>query len=88
MDLVKFSQFGDLDIAAKGLLKEVMLDFEQDQHESAKNVIKERLLEIQRLEFLLEKAKADLGELLKLSQAEILMQADSQAPRQHRRLHG
>lgn len=67
--------FGDFGLSADGraLLEEAMSEFETDQHNEAKKVIKNRLLEIKRMEMMLEKAKADLAALLQHSQSEILM---------------
>jgi hypothetical protein len=50
-----------------------MLELETDEQGKAKKIVKDRLLEIKRLETILAKAKADLAELLERDQTEILM---------------
>jgi hypothetical protein len=67
--------FTDLELSddSKALLQEAMLELETDEQSQAKKVIKNRLLEIKRMEIMLAKAKADLAELLERDQSEILM---------------
>jgi hypothetical protein len=67
--------FTDLQLPeeSNALLQQAMSELEADEAQGAKKVIKDRLLEIKRLEFLLAKAKADLAELLQRDQTEILM---------------
>lgn len=67
--------FTDLQLPeeSNALLQQAMSELEADEAQGAKKVIKDRLLEIKRLEFLLAKAKADLAELLQHDQTEILM---------------
>jgi hypothetical protein len=67
--------FTDLELSDDGklLLQEAMLELETDEQGKAKKIVKERLLEIKRLETMLAKAKADLAELLERDQTEILM---------------
>jgi hypothetical protein len=67
--------FADLQLPEHGnlLLQQAMSELEADEAEGVKKLIKDRLLEIKRLEFLLSKAKADLAELLQHDQTEILM---------------
>lgn len=69
--------FTDLELSddSKALLQEAILELETDEHDEAKKIIKNRLLEIKRLETMLEKARADLASLLERDQAEILMLA-------------
>ena len=67
--------FTDLELSDDGktLLQEAMLELETDEQSEAKKIVKNRLLEIKRLEIMLAKAKADLAELLERDQSEILM---------------
>jgi hypothetical protein len=67
--------FTDLELSDDGklLLQEAMLELETDEQGKAKKIVKDRLLEIKRLETMLAKAKADLAELLERDQTEILM---------------
>ena len=67
--------FNDLQLPeeSNALLQEAMSELEEDEAEAVKKLIKDRLLEIKRLEFLTAKAKADLAELLQRDQTEILM---------------
>lgn len=67
--------FNDLQLPdeSNALLQEAMSELEKDEAEAVKKLIKDRLLEIKRLEFLTAKAKADLAELLRRDQTEILM---------------
>lgn len=67
--------FNDLQLPeeSNALLQEAMSELEKDEAEAVKKLIKDRLLEIKRLEFLTAKAKADLAELLQRDQTEILM---------------
>ena len=69
--------FTDLELSDDGklLLQEAMLELEADQQGRARRAVKDRLLEIKRLEAMLAKAKADLAELLERDQTEILMLA-------------
>lgn len=71
--------FTDLELSDDGklLLQEAMLELETDEQGKAKKIVKDRLLEIKRLETMLAKAKADLAELLEHDQSEILMLAGS-----------
>lgn len=57
----------------KALLLEAMTELEIDDRNAVKNVIKERLTEIKRLEFLLEKAKSDLAKLMQQDATAIQM---------------
>jgi hypothetical protein len=68
-------EFASLPISAdnKALLIEAMTEFEIDQRNEVKKIIKERLLEIKRLEFMVEKAKADLAKLMAQDQESITM---------------
>jgi len=59
--------------AALELLTQAKSELVTDQKDYAKEVVKERLLEIERLTVLLEKAKADLAELLQHDVPPILM---------------
>jgi hypothetical protein len=43
-----------------------MAELEVDEYDKAKSVIKDRLLEIKRLEIMLERAKTELADLLAL----------------------
>ena len=67
--------FTDFELSDDGklLLQEAMLELETDEQGKAKKIIKDRLLEIKRLETMLAKSKADLAELLERDQTEILM---------------
>ena len=67
--------FNDLQLPeeSNALLQEAMSELEKDEAEAVKKLIKDRLLEIKRLEFLTAKAKADLAELLQRDQTESLM---------------
>ncbi len=67
--------FADLELSddSKLLLQEAMLELDADEQGKAKKIVKDRLLEIKRLETMLAKAKADLAELLERDQTEILM---------------
>jgi hypothetical protein len=67
--------FTDLELSGDGklLLQEAMLELEADEQDKAKKIVKNRLLEIKRLETMLARAKADLAELLERDQTEILM---------------
>jgi hypothetical protein len=71
--------FTDIELSGdnKALLQEAMLELEADEQSEVKKIIKNRLLEIKRLELMLAKAKADLAELLKHDQSEILMLTES-----------
>ena len=55
------------------LLNKAMAELEVDEYDKAKSVIKNRLLEIKRLEIMLERAKTELADLLAHDQSEILM---------------
>lgn len=59
--------------SASTLLKEAVAELDATQYDQAKKLIKERLLEIKRMEKCLEKAKADLAKLLDCEVEEILM---------------
>jgi hypothetical protein len=59
--------------AALELLTQAKAELATHQQINAKKVVKERLLEIERLTILLEKAKADLAELLQHDIPAILM---------------
>jgi hypothetical protein len=48
------------------LLNKAMAELEVDEYDKAKSVIKDRLLEIKRLEIMLERAKTELADLLAL----------------------
>jgi hypothetical protein len=67
--------FSNLELSAETdeLFKEALAEFEVCQRDAAKSVIKQRLLEIKRMEACLEKAKADLAKLLNRNIEEILM---------------
>lgn len=67
--------FSDLVLSdsASALLKEAISELDATQYDQAKKLIKERLLEIKRMEKCLEKAKADLAKLLDRDVEEILM---------------
>ena len=71
------TKFSDLEISdeSRELLEAAMLELQADEERNVKKVVKDRLLEIKRLEIMLEKAKADLASLLEHDQAEILMLA-------------
>jgi hypothetical protein len=71
------TKFSDLELSdeSRELLETAMLELQADEEKNVKKVIKDRLLEIKRLEIMLEKAKADLASLLEHDQAEILMLA-------------
>jgi hypothetical protein len=71
------TKFSDLELSdeSRELLETAMLELQADEERNVKKVIKDRLLEIKRLEIMLEKAKADLASLLEHDQAEILMLA-------------
>lgn len=71
------TKFSDLELSdeSRELLESAMLELQADEEKNVKKVIKDRLLEIKRLEIMLEKAKADLASLLEHDQAEILMLA-------------
>ena len=70
----------DLDLSlspeSRELLQQAIAELGGDETEQAKKVIKDRLLEIRRLEALTAKAKADLADLLQLDQSEIVMLGD------------
>ena len=68
----------DLSLSPEGreLLQQAMAELGDDETTQAKKVIKDRLLEIRRLEALTAKAKADLADLLQLDQSEIVMLGD------------
>jgi hypothetical protein len=53
------------------IFQEVLDEVQETKHMMAKKVIKERVLEIKRLETLLAKAKADLQKLLEKDPSEI-----------------
>lgn len=55
------------------IFKEALAELGVSERERVKNLIKERLLEIKRMERCLEKAKADLAKLLGRTPDEILM---------------
>jgi hypothetical protein len=55
------------------LLNKAMAELEVDEYDKAKSVIKDRLLEIKRLEIMLERAKTELADLLAHDQSGILM---------------
>jgi len=57
----------------RALLLEAMAELEVDDRNAVKKVIKERLTEIKRLEFLLEKAKSDLAKLMQQEATAIQM---------------
>jgi hypothetical protein len=59
--------------SANTLLQEALSELDTSERDRAKDVIKERLLEIKRMEACLEKAKADLAKLLDRDVEEILM---------------
>jgi hypothetical protein len=67
--------FTDLALSesANTLFQEALTELDTCQRDRAKNVIKQRLLEIKRMEACLEKAKADLAKLLDRDVEEILM---------------
>ena len=67
--------FSDLVLSdsASALLKDAISELDTTQYDQAKKLIKERLLEIKRMEKCLEKAKADLAKLLDRDVEEILM---------------
>jgi len=67
--------FTGLSISKKNetLLAEAISELQTDQTKQVKEVIKSRLMEIKRLEALIEKAKADLAELLGRDEIEIIM---------------
>lgn len=67
--------FSDLVLSdsASALLKDAISELDTAQYDQAKKLIKERLLEIKRMEKCLEKAKADLAKLLDRDVEEILM---------------
>jgi len=71
------TKFSDLELSdeSRKLLESAMLELQADEEKNVKKVIKDRLLEIKRLEIMLEKVKADLASLLEHDQAEILMLA-------------
>ena len=73
--IVLKTTFTDLELSddGKALLQEAMSELETDEQGKAKKIVKDRLLEIKRLETMLAKAKADLAELLERDQTEILM---------------
>lgn len=55
------------------LLHEAMSEMDVSDRDRAKKLIQERLREIKRLELLLEKAKADLAQLMQCNVEEMLM---------------
>ena len=59
--------------SALGLYTEALEEMETSERDQAKKVIKARLLEIQRMEACLEKAKRDLTKLLGKEVSEIAM---------------
>lgn len=67
--------FSNLQLSDKSnaLLDNAMAELEVDEYNQAKGIIKDRLLEIKRLEIMLEKAKTELADLLAHDQSEILM---------------
>lgn len=67
--------FAELELSDdnRSLLEEAMLELVTDEQSQIKKVVKDRLLEIKRLETMLAKAKADLAELLQRDKTEILM---------------
>ena len=67
--------FSDLQLSneSTALLNKAMAELEIDEYDKAKSVIKDRLLEIKRLEIMLERAKTELADLLAHDQSEILM---------------
>jgi hypothetical protein len=67
--------FADLALSesVNALFQEALTELDSCQRDQAKGVIKERLLEIKRMEVCLEKAKADLAKLLNRDVEEILM---------------
>lgn len=69
-----FSAFS-MNEESKALLLEAMSEFESDERNEVKRIIKERLLEIKRLEFMLEKAKADVARLVQEDPTAIRMLA-------------
>lgn len=76
-DILK-TTFTDLDLPPKSreLLQQAMAELGDDETTRVKKIIKDRLLEIQRLEVLTAKAKADLADLLQLDQSGIVMLGD------------
>jgi hypothetical protein len=63
------------------LLNKAMAELEVDEYDKAKSVIKDRLLEIKRLEIMLERAKTELADLLTHDQSEILMLSEGHVSR-------
>ena len=59
--------------SARGLYTEALAELETTERDQAKKIIKDRLLEIQRMEVCLQKAKADLANLLGKEVSEIAM---------------
>lgn len=59
--------------SALGLYTEALAEMETSERDQAKEVIKTRLLEIQRMEACVEKAKRDLTKLLGKEVSEIAM---------------
>jgi hypothetical protein len=59
--------------SALGLYTEALAEMETSERDQAKEVIKARLLEIQRMEACLDKAKRDLAKLLGKEVSEIAM---------------
>ena len=59
--------------SARGLYTEALSELETTERDQAKKIIKDRLLEIQRMEVCLQKAKADLAKLLGKEISEIAM---------------
>jgi hypothetical protein len=67
--------FSDLALSesSNSLLSEVIAELDVAQRDQVKDLIRKRILEIKRMEACIEKAKADLAQLLKLDTDEILM---------------
>ena len=67
--------FSDLQLSneSTALLNNAMAELEVDEYDKAKSIIKDRLLEIKRLEIMLERAKTELADLLAHDQSGILM---------------
>ena len=59
--------------SARGLYTEALAEMETSERDQAKEVIKARVLEIQRMEACVEKAKRDLAQLLGKKLSEIAM---------------
>ena len=73
--------FSDLQLSneSTALLNKAMAELEVDEYKKATSVVKDRLLEIKRLEIMLEKAKTELADLLTHNQSEILMLSEGHA---------